>query len=258
MIGLYQPRTSAVHRLNPLTKLSISFGLIVLALGLPADWAPLAVFVFILVPLSMAAQVTGAFLSSSLRLLLPFAISLFVIQSLFFPEGQQVLARLGPLTIKAEGVRFAFASSVRILLITGALLFTLLTTHPGEMMTALVQAGVPSSLTYIIVTTLQIVPQLRDRASTIVDAQRSRGLETEGSLLVRTRALLPLVGPLVLGALLDVGERALALEARGFSATTPKTSLVLVPDSQWQRVLRWSIVLLIVAMLGLRLWETLR
>ena len=89
MIGLYQPRASVVHRLNPLTKLSISFGLIVLALGLPADWAPLAVFLLILVPLSIAARVTGAFLSSSLRLLLPFAISLFVIQSLFFPEGHR-------------------------------------------------------------------------------------------------------------------------------------------------------------------------
>ena len=165
---------------------------------------------------------------------------------------------MGPLTIKAEGVRFAFASSVRILLITGALLFTLLTTHPGEMMTALVQTGVPSTLTYVIVTTLQILPQLRDRASTIVDAQRSRGLETEGSLLVRTRALVPLIGPLVLGALLDVGERALALEARGFSATTPKTSLFVVSDPTWERVLRWSILLLIVVMLGFRLWEALR
>src|SRR4051812_37288605 len=102
MMTLYQPRQSILHRLNPLTKLTISFGLIVLALGVVVDWAPLVLFVLILVPLSIAAHVEREFLSASFRLLLPFAISLFLIQSLFFPEGTTILARLGPFSIKAE------------------------------------------------------------------------------------------------------------------------------------------------------------
>lgn len=258
MIALYQPRSSLLHRLHPLTKLTISFGLIVVALGAGIDWAPLLLYVLVLIPLSILGGVARPFLSISLRLLLPFAISLFVIQSLFFPEGTTILARLGPLSIKAEGVRFAFASTVRILLITGALLLTLLTTHPGMLMTGLVQKGMPPTLAYVVVTTLQIVPQMRERANLIVDAQRSRGLETQGSLLRRARALLPLIGPLVLGGLLDVEERTLALEARAFSATTPKTSLFELPDPAYERVLRWAIVLGIVAIIGLRLVEALQ
>jgi energy-coupling factor transport system permease protein len=258
MIALYQPRASLLHRLHPLTKLTISFGLIVLALGAGIDWLPLALYLLVLIPLSMLGAVARPFLGTSLRLLLPFAISLFLIQSLFFPEGNTVLARLGPLTIKAEGVRFAFASTARILLITGALLLTLLTTHPGVLMSALVQKGMPPNLAYVIVTTLQIVPQMRERAALIVDAQRSRGLETEGSLLRRARALIPLIGPLVLGALLDVEERTLALEARAFSATTPKTSLFELPDPGYERALRWLILLGIVALLGFRLLEAFR
>ncbi|MBV9787135.1 MAG: hypothetical protein JOZ51_03110, partial [Chloroflexi bacterium] len=115
MIALYQPRSSALHRLHPLTKLTFSFGLIVLALGSGIDWMPLVLYLLVLIPLSIFGGVARPFISTSLRLLLPFAISLFVIQSLFFPEGNTVLARLGPLSIKAEGVRFAFASTVRIL-----------------------------------------------------------------------------------------------------------------------------------------------
>ncbi len=218
MTSLYQPRDSPIHRLHPLTKLVLSLGLIVLALAAPVDWAPLAMYLLVLAPLSFVARVPRAFLVASWRLLLPFAISLFLIQSLFFTEGTNVLARLGPLTVKAEGVHFAFASTIRILLITGSLLLTLLTTHPGLLMTALVHKGFPPQLAYVIVTTLQIVPLMRERARTIIDAQRARGLETEGSLLVRLRALVPLVGPLVLGALLDVEERSLALEARAFSS----------------------------------------
>ena len=258
MIALYQPRSSAIHRLHPLTKLTFSFGLIVLALGSGIDWMPLVLYLLVLIPLSIAGGVARPFISTSLRLLLPFAISLFVIQSLFFPEGNTVLARLGPLSIKAEGVRFAFASTVRILLITGALLLTMLTTHPGILMSGLVQKGMPPTLAYVIVTTLQIVPQMRERANLIVDAQRSRGLETQGSLLRRARALFPLIGPLVLGALLDVEERTLALESRAFSAPTPKTSLFELPDPAYERVLRWLILVGIVALIGLRLAEALR
>ncbi len=258
MIALYQHRPSPVHQLHPLTKLAISFGVIVLALGLGVDWVPLVLYLLVLVPLNGLARVAGPFVRTSLRILLPFAISLFVIQSLFFPEGNTILARLGPLSIKAEGVRFAFAGTVRILLMAGALLLTLLTTHPGLLLTGLVQKGFPPALAYVIVTTLQIVPQTRERASTIIDAQRARGLETQGSLLVRARALLPLIGPLVLGSLLDVEERSLALEARAFSATTPKTSLYHLPDPTWERGLRWLIGLAMLGVIGFRLVEALR
>ena len=258
MMTLYQPEQSILHRLHPLTKLTISFGLIVLALGAVVDWAPLVIFVLVLMPLSIVAHVGRSFLSTSLRLLLPFAVSLFLIQSLFFPEGTTVLAQLGPLSIKAEGVRFAFATTVRVLLITGALLLTLLTTHPGALMSALMQKGLQPALAYVIVTTLQTVPQMRQRAALIIDAQRARGLETEGSLLHRARALLPLLGPLVLGAIVDVEERSLALEARAFSSRTPKTSLFEIADPPGERIFRWIILLAMVGIILARLVQALR
>lgn len=258
MIAFYQPRASVYHNLHPLTKLTLSFGLVVLALGVGVDWAPLLIYLVVLIPLSVLARVSIPFIRASLHILLPFAISLFLIQSFLFPEGRTILAQFGPLSIKAEGVRFAFAGSVRILLIAGALLLTLLTTHPGVLMAGLAQKGFPPNLAYVIVTTLQILPQMRERADRILDAQRARGLETEGSLRRRARVLLPLAAPLVLGSLLDVEERSLALEARGFSATTPKTSLYAIADPPWERALRWSVLLLMVATIGFRLWEALR
>ena len=107
----------------------------------------------------------------------------------------------------------------------------MLSTHPSTLMTALTQRGLPPSLTYIIVSTLQIIPQMQLKASTIIDAQRSRGLETQGGLHRRVSALLPLVGPLVFGSLVDVEERAIAIEARAFKAKRTKTSLIEIPDS---------------------------
>jgi energy-coupling factor transport system permease protein len=153
-----------------------------------------------------------------------------------------------------EGVQFAYLTASRIMNMVGSFLLLLLSTHPSALMTALTQRGVSPSLTYIVVSTLQILPQMRNKANTIIDAQRSRGLETQGSLRRRFNALLPLVGPLVFSSLVDVEERAIALEARAFKANRPKTSLLQIPDSPGQNALRVGLIVLTVLAVGAGLW----
>jgi len=58
-----------------------------------------------------------------------------------------------------------------------------------------------------------------------MDAQRSRGMETEGSLFVRAKAFIPLISPVVSSSLINTRERAIALEVRGFDSKNKKTFL---------------------------------
>jgi energy-coupling factor transport system permease protein len=178
------------------------------------------------------------------RLIIPFALSLFLIQGLFWTGGTPIVA-LGPLSLKAEGLTFALAMSGRILIIFSSFLWLAMTTRPDALMLALVQKGLPDRIAYIVLTTLQIVPRFQAKAATILNAQRSRGLETEGSLIRRIRGVLPLVVPLVLGSIVDIEERAIALEARAFSRQGERTSLVDLPDSAAQRVFRWMLVVIV-------------
>jgi energy-coupling factor transport system permease protein len=137
------------------------------------------------------------------------------------------------------------------------ILFAMIT-RPDTLMISLKQSGVPSSIAYIIVTTLQIVPRFQSKASTIFDAQRSRGLETEGNLLVRVRAVVPIVLPLVLGSLIDVEERAIAIQARGFNSNREETSLAEIPDSSIQKVLRQILVVVTLLSIVTRIvWQLL-
>ena len=133
-------------------------------------------------------------------------------------------------------------------------LLLLLTTHPSTLMNDLARRGVPPALSYIITSTLQIIPVMRAKASTILDAQRSRGLDTRGNLIARSRSLLPLVGPLIFGSLVDVEERAIAIEARGFNLPGRKTSLVEVHDSRAEAWFRLGMLVLILLALGIRIW----
>ncbi len=86
---------------------------------------------------------------------------------------------------------------------------------------------------------------IADRAATVTAAQRARGLDTQGSIRKRLRGVLPIVGPVVLGAIEEVEERTLALEARAFAGPGPRTLLWSPTDSTVQRLARWALVLTI-------------
>ncbi|AHH95376.1 hypothetical protein GCM10010174_58900 [Kutzneria viridogrisea] len=242
-LDFYQAGRSRVHGWNPVTKLSLSLTLVVTAFALPVLWWPVALLVLVLLPAVLASGVQRRFLATMSRFLLPVILLLFVIQGLFYPGGGQVLLTLGPLSVHADGLLFAARTALRLVVLTGSFLFLLLTTHPGDLMTALVARGLPPKISYVVSATLQIIPAFRQRAQGILQAQRARGLRTDTGLVSRVRALVPLISPLILGALSEVDERSIAMEARAFGSTARRTSYTVIPDSTAQRLARWLMLL---------------
>lgn len=253
-LSFYIQRDSLLHRLNPLTKLTLVISLILLAYLAPFYWLPTILFLLVIIPLSFLGRVWLEFIRATARLLLPVTGFIFVMQAFFHPGGTTVIFQVWIFTITTESLSFAYQTATRVLVMISAFLILLLTTHPSQLMSDFTRRGAPSALSYIVTSSLQILPQMRLKANTIIDAQRSRGLETQGSLWRRVRALLPLVSPLVFGSLVDVEERAIAIEARAFNTPGPKTSLTDIPDSTSERILRWLLVLLVVIGIGSRLW----
>ena len=248
MQSTYLPGTSLLHRLHPLTKITAAALVILATYLLPWLIAPLLIFM-VLLALAAVSEVARPFLRTALRVLLPITISLFVIQGLLFPSPDAAPLPRGPITLRREGLEFAFLTSTRLLAFTGTLLLLLQTTHPADLVFALTERGLPRSIGYILLVALQIVPDMTARATAILEAQRSRGLETQGGVR-RVRALVPLVGPLIIGALVDVEERAMALESRAYTDPGPKTSLRQLVDTAGQRVARWVLLLAMVALVA--------
>lgn len=256
--SLYVEKHSGLHGLHPLTKLVLAAFTLAAGLAIPGMFTGYTIFLLVLIPLSMWGQITREFTTWVWRLVLPFAISVFLVQGLFWTGGTPVL-EFGPLSFKEEGLLFAVKSTGRILAVVGSMLLLSLDTRPDALMISLNQQGVPASLSYIVLTTIQVVPRFQAKAGTILDAQRSRGLETEGSYLNRARALVPLIGPLVIGSLVEVEERAIALEARAFKRKGPKTSYLVLRDSVAQRIVRKALILALPLMvLGRLVWALQR
>jgi energy-coupling factor transport system permease protein len=234
MQSIYSPGDSLLHRLHPLTKLAAAGLILIATYLLPGALTPLALFCVVLI-LTLVGNVTGSILFTVLKLLLPVTLSLFLIQGILFPPaGATSLPwSLGPIKLTYEGLLFAYLISIRLL---------------ADLVSALTERGLPRSIAYILLVSLQIVPDMTARASAILEAQRSRGLETERGFF-KVRAIVPLLGPLVVGALVDVEERAMALESRAYTAPGPKTSLRELVDTPAQRVVRWLIVLALAALI---------
>jgi energy-coupling factor transport system permease protein len=242
---LVPPTPSAYHRLNPLTKAVVATVGSVGAFAAGGYIGPIAIVLAMLV-LALRAGVPGRLVRVSLLLTLPIAISV-VLVSVFTRAGTTVLFTVGPFDATWEGVDFAAQTLVRLLAISLSIGLFVLTTHPRAFVLDLERRGVSPRVAFVAVATIEAVPALVERASVIGESQRARGLDTEGTFRARLRGVLPMVGPVIIGALTDVEERSLALESRAFSRPGRRSLLWAMPDSPWERVLRWVLLALLAA-----------
>lgn len=253
-LSYYVKRDSALHRLNPLTKFILALSIILISFFSPWYWTAHILLLLGIVPLCFVGRVSREFFTSAVRLIIPAAGFIFIMQALFQPVGQTIIFKFWFLDVTQESLSFAFRIATRIAVMISAFTLLLMTTHPSELMSDLTRRGLPGQFAYVIISTLQILPQMQAKAQTIINAQRSRGLDTQSSFIRRAGSLIPLVGPLVFGSLVEVEERAIAIEARGFTSTHVKTSLHDVPDSSLDRLIRWGLVALVIITLMLKIW----
>ena len=249
---LVREPASAYHGLNPLTKAVAATVIAVAAVALGGLVAPIVLTaVGIVIPAAIAGLLPRL-LRISLIAVLPLAISGFLINLFFLPGATDVLLRLGPLTATGEGLWLGLEIVARVVAISGAITLFYLTTPPYELVADLERRGVSPRLAFVANASAQAVPAMVERAAAILAAQRARGLDTEGNPLRRVTALVPIVGPVILGTLTEVEERTLALEARAFSRPGARTLLWWPPDSILQRAARWSLVLGLVGLIVAR------
>jgi energy-coupling factor transport system permease protein len=235
---------SPYHRLNPLTKAVIATVGSIGAFVLGGYAGPIAI-IGVMLALAWRAGVMVQLARVSVLLTLPIGISV-VLVSVFTRAGTTVLFQVGPFDATVEGVDFALQTLVRLIAISLSIGLFIMTTEPRAFVFDLERRGVPPRAAFVAVATIEAVPTLVDRATTISESQRARGLDTEGSFRARVRGLLPIVGPVIIGSLTDVEERSLALESRAFSRPGRRHLLWAMPDQGWERALRWILVALLV------------
>jgi energy-coupling factor transport system permease protein len=250
-VGLFHPGTTIIHRITPFTKLVLAGMFSIAGFIAPGLTLPLILLVISIILLVFAKALREVF-TTLFKFLLFFMIVLFVVQSLWW-SGESAIWMLGPLKIHVAGFLYSCTIASRLLVVLCSFYALMFTTHPSDLILDLEQRGLPPRIGYVALATMQSIIEMQERAAVIMEVQQCRAIETRGSLKNRAKAYFPLVGPLIVGSVLNIESRALALEVRGFSSTQVKTHLKQIAEFPWENWVRYLLYLLPIATLAWRL-----
>jgi len=225
-----------LNKLDPRTKILLIPVLSLLTFvinKLPAAALLLALFIFLRLNVKIPLQ------NVKLYIKLTFVIILFILilQMLFAPGERYILNPLIPHSIpyiggngslKWDGVIITLIIICRLSTLFIILPVFIATTKPYEIVMGLTKLGFNYRTSYIIITTFNLIPQLKEDARTIMDAQKLRGVRIfeEGSFIEKIKAYPSLAVPLVLGAMRKAQHMGTAMDARAFGAYKERTWLL--------------------------------
>ncbi|MFQ5796202.1 MAG: energy-coupling factor transporter transmembrane component T family protein [Candidatus Bipolaricaulia bacterium] len=229
--GKYIDRDSFIHRLDPRTKILSTLALMISVFFIENWPAYLALTI---------AVITSIWLSRIgfrriLRGIYPLMtiITLTFLLQLFFTPGEPLVS-VGPIRISEAGFEFGslLASRLIFLAIFSALLgFTTesvgLADGLERLLRPLARLRLPvRELALAISIAMRFIPEILEEGESIVEAQKSRGMDfRSGRLVERLKKIVPIVVPLMRNSLKRAEDLALAMEVRCYTSRRERTQL---------------------------------
>lgn len=235
-IGQFIPTNSFLHKMDPRTKIILSF-MYVIALFIihrPTAYVIFTVFTFAVMFIS---RVPIKFILKGLKPML-FILIFTAAINLFMTSGEYIWSTSifsgWTIGITKEGIYAAVLMFFRLLyLIIGTSLLTL-TTSPimltdgiEMLLKPFEKIKVPAhEIAMMMTIAMRFIPTLAEEAEKIMKAQTARGADFEcGNIIKRCKALLPLLVPLFVSSFRRADELATAMEARCYRGGTGRTRM---------------------------------
>lgn len=233
-LGIYLPGDTAMHCLDPRTKIAGAAGLISLLL-FTHNYSAYAFFTAFALGLILVAKIPLRFALKGLRPMLPFLAMMWLFQIFFQkPPGSKVIFSFWILKATNAGLHIGTLMSIRVLLLFLVTTILTLTTSTVELtdgaealLRPLQKVGVPAQeLALTMVIALRFVPTLAEEAEKIIKAQTARGVAFDrGNFIRRTVKLFPVLLPLFINAFRRADELITAMESRCYTGGKGRTKM---------------------------------
>jgi energy-coupling factor transport system permease protein len=213
-LTLYVPEAGPLHRLHPVTKVAglVAFVVAAFVVDRPVVLVPLGAAV-----LALLVPAGGLPNLGRLRVMFVLVFVFSLVVWTFFYRGV--------LTPTYEGFLYGLSTAIRLDTFLAAGILFLSITRVEEVAYAVGRLGVPYKAGFTLTLAFRLVPVFFDAALSVVQAQRCRGLEvSRGGVVRRLRHYVPVVVPVLIGALRRADRMAMALELRGFNSGRPRTT----------------------------------
>ena len=220
----YVPGDTVLHRLNPVTKLILAAAIIA-AIVLADDYAALIALIALTLILGIYAG-SGSRLLSLLKVLVPIAALMLVLQLAFVRHGETVA-----LFVTTDGLVSGTKACLRLLGVALPLVLMLTVTKTTDLANACVEKlHLPYKYAFTFTTALRFVPIFTQEMNAIMEAQTARGVEFDTKNPFRKMSLmLPVCIPLLVTSVGKTDATALAAEQRGFYLRTRASSFKRYP-----------------------------
>lgn len=215
----YVPGATVLHRLNPVAKLALASGIII-ATFLAASYPALVGLLVITLALGAYAGVFSR-LASLLKVLLPLAAIMLVLQMIFVQGGERLVG-----FVTSEGLVTGSKACLRLLGVALPLVLVLTVTKLTDLANACAEIlHVPYRYAFAFTTALRFVPLFGQEMNAIMEAQTARGVEYDTkNPIKKLQLMLPLCIPLLISSVGKTDATALAAEQRGFYLRTRESS----------------------------------
>lgn len=212
----FQAGDTVIHKIDPRVKFLLSLFMLTVAVMF-VEIPVLTILVAVQAGMAYAAQVIRSW-ARTLRGALPLAVLVFVLNVVFLSTSEGF--------ISSKVLYQSAALAYRLVVFLSSFSVFFLTTTPEEIGLTLTSWRVPYTYTFAFISAIRFTPVIGQELKTIMDAQRSRGLELDrGGPLERVRKFIPILVPLLASALRRSYELAEAMEVKCFGATKKRTSL---------------------------------
>ena len=231
-LGQFLPGNSAVHRLDPRTKILLMIVYIVIVFLVKTLWV-FSIPVALLIAMFLLAKVPASYFFSSLKPMRWLLVFMFII-NLFATAGETVLWSWWIIRITKEALLQAVFFTLRLALLVAGTSILTLTTSPialtdglGKMLSPLSRFRFPAhELAMMMTIALRFIPTLMEETDRIQKAQMARGADFEsGNIIQRAKSMIPILVPLFVSAFRRADELAMAMESRCYHGGEGRTRM---------------------------------
>lgn len=170
---------------------------------------------------------------------------IFAVQGLMIPSND-IMAKFGFITVYKTGIITAVRLTSKIAALVSTITMLTLISKAKEFTVALEKKGLNPKAAFILLLSLQMIPEMKKQSDIIMDSQKARGVEMEGNVFVRFKALIPIFIPMVLSSIISTEERAITLESRGFSIGEKRTILHDIEETKNDKIMKIMLAIFIV------------
>ncbi len=232
-LGQYYPAESILHRLDPRIKIILTVLYIVCSF-LCKNILSFALLLLSAILLILLGKIPLKVVLRGLRPVLIILIFTAVL-NIFWTDGDHLIFEWKFIEIYAEGLYSAAFIMIRIAtLIVGTSMFLTYTTTPialtdalEDVLSPLKKIRVPvHEFAMMMTIALRFIPTLVEETDKIMTAQKARGAAfSNGGLLQRAKALIPIIIPLFVSAFNRAGDLAIAMECRCYQGGKGRTRM---------------------------------